>query len=172
MKSRNKEVRKGIAQTQEEAGKTYIKLLKRYNKVFTKWKLVLLKITFMTYLKLRPSQNKILLLSRGVKRNFGSKIETKISSAIRKKLNLGSEISKNSKINLNLSVLRRSKQHVTRNRNSIITIGDRTCFNTIEKSRNLRLDSRISKICRQRSISRTPALQKYNPVIANCPKRK
>ena len=36
MKSRNKEARKGIAQTQEEAGKTYIKLLKRYNKVFTK----------------------------------------------------------------------------------------------------------------------------------------
>ena len=114
----------------------------------------------MTYLKLKPSQNKILLLSRGVRRNFGSTFEKKLSSAIRKKLNLGSEISKNSKVNLNLSVLRRSKQHVTRKRNSIITIGDRTCFNTTEKSRNLRLDSRISKICMQRSISRTPALQK------------
>ena len=126
----------------------------------------------MAYLKYKPSNHKFLLLSRGVKRNFGSKIEQKFSSAIKKKLYICQEKFKASTVNINLSVLRRTKRHVTRNRNMIVTIGERTSLNTINKSRNWRLDSRISKLSMPTLNSQTPVPQRYKKTVVMCPKRK
>ena len=83
-------------------------------------------------------KKKLLLNYSGVKRAFGTKIELKLSSAIKKKLNANSGMPQTPKFRFNSRVLKMLKRQVTRNRNSAITSVDQSLNSTIDESRNLK----------------------------------
>ena len=171
-KLRNSEVRRSIAQFGQNSSKNKPNGLSRHNRLFTWWKLILLKIALVTYFKVSPSNNKVLLIFNGAKRTFGTKIEQKLSSAIKMKLNANFGMPQAPKFMFNPHALSKKDRHITRNRKSTITSGHQNSYFTIDKSRNFRQYLRTTQLSIPGLNSWTPAPQELKQMVVMSPKKK
>ena len=171
-KSRKSEARRSISKNGQDVSKNKTNGLSRYDGLVTLWKLVLLKIALLTYFKISPSRKKVLILFHGVKRAFGTRIEQKLSSAIKKKLNANSEINQTLKFRFNSHALEKQNRYFTRNRKSTIISGHQASYCTIEKSRNIRQYLRTKRISIPGLDSWTPAPQEFKQMVVMSPKKK
>ena len=139
---RNSEARRSIGQTVKEANKTNFEFLKRTNRLVAKCKLILLKIAYSAYVKLKSSKKKILLLQPGVQKNSGTIFEQKIVSAVTKRLNNNAVVFETLKLDFKSSLMRQPKRNINRSKMSINFSGDRNSFFKQIKSRNLKQEAR------------------------------
>ena len=142
LNSRNSEVKRSLVQTVQKANNTSFDFLKRCTRLVAECKLIFLKLAYSSYVKLRPSKKKIRLLYQGVQKYSGTKVEQKIISAIKKRLNNNAVVFETLKLNFQSSLTRNSNRSMNRNRMSIHKTGDRTSFFKQIESRNFKLDAR------------------------------
>ena len=172
LNSRNSEARRSIAQTVQQANKTNFEFLKRCTRLVARCKLIFLKLAYSSYVKLRSSKKKIRLLYPGVQQYSGTKVERKIISAIKKRLNNNAVVFETLKLDFQSSLPQRSNRSMNRNRMSINMQGDRTSFFKQLKSRNFKLDARNWSISNPSSSPTTPTMHSFNQTFSMFPNRR
>ena len=169
---RNMEARRSISQFGQDASKIKSNRLSRSNRVVTWWKIILLKITLLTYFRIAPSKIKVRLFFSGAKRSFGTRIEQKLLSAIKDKLNVNSGMPQTPKFAFKSHIGRKQNKDVTRNRRTTIGWRHQGPYFTLNKSRNLEQHLRTKRASVPGLNSSTPAPQESYQIVVMSPKKK
>ena len=159
---RNSDARRSIAQTVQQANNTSFEFFKRTNRLVAKCKLIFLKLAYSSYIKLKSPMKKIRLLYSGVQKYSGTKIEQKIISTIKKRLNNNAVVFETLKLNFQSSLPKQSNRY----RRSLNIAGDRTSFFEQIKSRNMKIEARNLSISIPSSSSAAQNQQKFNQTFS------